>query len=55
MKRTLTLKSETLAVLADDELHAVAGGQIGTTPVNQCLGISWEFTCLDCITRRNCE
>jgi hypothetical protein len=51
MNRTLTLKSETLAALTDTELHAVVGGA-KTTPVNECLNISYEFTCLDCITRR---
>lgn len=55
MNRTLTLKSETLADLTDTELTAVAGGVAKTTPVNECLGISFEFTCLDCITRRSCE
>ncbi len=54
MKRTLTLKGETLAVLTDTELHAVAGGAVPTTPVNECLNISYEFTCLDCITRNGC-
>lgn len=54
MKRTLTLKRETLAALAADELAAVAGAAAKTTPINECLGISWEFTCLDCITRRDC-
>ena len=51
MNRTLTLKRETLADLTDEDLRAVAGGaEIKTTPVNQCLTISFEFTCLECYT-----
>ena len=56
MKRTLTLKRETLADLTDEDLRVVAGGAaVKTTPVNECLTISWEMTCLDCITRRDCD
>lgn len=56
MKRTLTLKSETLTALSAQDLSAVAGGaKVGTSPINECLSISFEFTCLDCITRRSCE
>jgi len=51
-KRTLSLKRETLAALTTAELGAVAGAAAAkTTPVNECLGISFEMTCLDCITR----
>ncbi|HEX8003087.1 MAG TPA: hypothetical protein VF519_10380 [Mycobacteriales bacterium] len=53
MKRTLTLKRETLAALEESDLRSV-NGAAGTTPINACLGISFEFTCLDCITRRSC-
>jgi hypothetical protein len=38
MKRSLTLKSETLAELTADELTGVAGGGVlPTTPVDACL------------------
>ena len=37
MKRTLTLKSETLSDLTTDELTAVAGGVLPTLPVEVCL------------------
>jgi hypothetical protein len=38
VKRTLTLKSETLAALTTDELTSVVGGQAPPTlPVAQCL------------------
>ena len=52
-RRTLSLKRESLAELGAADLANVAGAA-GTTPVNQCLGISFEFTCLDCVTRRGC-
>ena len=51
MKRSLSLKREPLAELTGTELAAVAGGAAKTTPINECLNISFEFTCLDCITR----
>ena len=51
MKRTLTLKRESLAALADEDLAGVAGAAVPTFPVQPCLGISWEMTCLECITR----
>lgn len=35
MKR-LTLKSETLAELTDEQLNAVVGGALPTTPVKEC-------------------
>jgi pyruvate/2-oxoglutarate/acetoin dehydrogenase E1 component len=56
MKRTLSLKRETLAPLSDNDLAGVAGAAaaVPTTPVQQCLSISFEFTCLDCVTRRSC-
>lgn len=55
MNRTLTLKRETLTALGDDDLAGVAGAAaVRTTPVNECLTISFEFTCLDCVTRRGC-
>lgn len=54
MKRSLTLKREHLSALAADELANVAGAKVPTFPVNECLGISWEFTCLDCLTRHDC-
>jgi hypothetical protein len=53
--RSLALKRESLTELAAADLAAVAGAAVKTTPVNECLGISFEFTCLDCITRRDCE
>lgn len=37
MKRTLTLKSETLTELTADELTGVAGGVLPTIPVDACL------------------
>lgn len=37
MKRTLTLKSESLAELSSDELTSVVGGVLPTTPYNECL------------------
>ena len=37
MKRTLTLRSETLTELGTDELTAVAGGVVPTLPVDACL------------------
>lgn len=56
-KRTLSLKRETLALLTDGDLASVAGAaaEAKTTPVNECLTISFEMTCLDCITRRDCR
>lgn len=56
MKRTLSLKRESLAQLSTEELVTVAGALAAakTTPVNECLNISWDFTCLDCITRGAC-
>lgn len=55
MKRTLTLKREALTELSTTELSAVAGGAaVKTTPVNECLSISFEMTCLDCFTRDVC-
>lgn len=62
MKRTLSLKRETLAALTDGELGAVAGGAAPTQPVLYCLenlGIrtsdctqaSDAHTCIDCLTR----
>ncbi len=36
MKRTLTLKSESLAELTTDDLTAVAGGALPTLPLAQC-------------------
>ncbi|HEX8003084.1 MAG TPA: hypothetical protein VF519_10365 [Mycobacteriales bacterium] len=63
MKRTLSLKRETLASLSQDELVAVHGGQAITTPVTQCNAVrtlnldecvqvgSREPSCIDCITR----
>jgi len=54
MGRSLTLKREALSALTDTELADVAGAKVPTFPVNECLGISWEFTCLDCVTRRDC-
>lgn len=53
-RRRLTLVRETLAPLASGELESVGGGAFPTLPVQPCLGISWEFTCLDCVTRRTC-
>jgi len=35
--KRLTLKSETLAELTADELTAVAGGVLPTTPLDVCL------------------
>ena len=37
MKRTLILKSETLAELTTDQLTGVVGGVLPTTPVDECL------------------
>ena len=53
MPRRLTLTRETLSALTDTELHAVAGGAVPTKPIDACLNISYEFTCLDCITRNS--
>ena len=37
MKRTLTLKRETLTELTDDQLTGVVGGVLPTLPLDQCL------------------
>lgn len=50
MRRSLTLTRETLSALTDTELAGVAGAKVPTFPVNECLGISWEFTCFQCLT-----
>lgn len=42
MKRTLTLKSETLSELTTDQLTAVVGGAPPTTPVKECLADFFE-------------
>ena len=42
MKRTLTLKSETLAELTTDQLTRVVGGAPPTIPVQQCLDELFE-------------
>ncbi|HEU0132273.1 MAG TPA: hypothetical protein VFQ85_14890 [Mycobacteriales bacterium] len=56
MKRTLSLRRETLAELATNDLAAVAGGALSglTCPLTDCLDQhrpSYEYTCLDCLTR----
>lgn len=64
MKRSLSLKRETLAALTGDELGAVAGAaQAVTTPVTECaiyvrtlkvrecVQASDAHTCVDCLTR----
>lgn len=63
MKRTLSLRRETLAALDAAELGAVAGGAAPTQPVLQCLANltvptagdcarpSDAHTCVDCLTR----
>ena len=44
MKRTLTLKSETLTDLSTDQLTAVVGGYaLPTTPLRDCLD-TWQPT-----------
>lgn len=42
VKRTLTLRSETLSELTTDQLTAVAGGVLPTTPVDICLDKFFE-------------
>ncbi len=37
MKRTLTLKRESLTELTADDLAGVIGGVLPTTPLDQCL------------------
>jgi hypothetical protein len=55
MKR-LTLKSETLAELAADDLAAVVGGAPPTLNVRECTPTSlWQHTVIDCLTRDGCE
>ncbi len=62
MKRSQSLKRETLAALTGDELGAVAGAAAPTTPVaeclpvrtlriNECVQASDSPSCLDCATR----
>ncbi len=52
MKRSLSLKSETLAGLTADELTGVRGGQAPTTPVKVCVLGDTNLVCSsDCITR----
>ena len=42
MKRTLSLKRETVTELLNDELTGVVGGAPPTTPVNECLDKFFE-------------
>lgn len=55
MKRTLSLKRESLAELGTDELVAVAGAAAPpTSPLTDCLDNLPSFgvhTCVDCLTR----
>ncbi|HEV2891189.1 MAG TPA: hypothetical protein VGX28_12510 [Frankiaceae bacterium] len=63
MKRSLSLKRESLTALTSGELGSVAGAaQAVTTPVTQCApvrtldvgecaAISDAHTCVDCLTR----
>ena len=50
MKRTLSLKPERLAALTGEELSAVAGGALPTTPVENCLESKYICT-WQCFTR----
>lgn len=50
MNRTLSLKSETLAELTADQLGAVVGGALPTTPVTQCR-LFTHFSAVDCVTQ----
>ena len=56
MKRSLSLKRETLAELSTGELASVVAGATPsglTCPALDCLGIT-GFTCLSCITGAQC-
>jgi hypothetical protein len=55
VKRTLSLRRETLAELGSDELAAVVGGQQisapqATCPVKNCVALTNQFTCLVCFS-----
>ncbi len=51
MNRTLSLRSETLTDLTPDQLVAVAGGALATTPVRECYGdLFTHYSALDCLT-----
>jgi hypothetical protein len=58
MKRTLSLKRETLAELTTGDLQNVVGAAVPsglTCPVLDCTGITTGgFTCLTCITGAQC-
>jgi hypothetical protein len=57
MKRTLSLKRETLAELTTGDLRSVVGAAVPsglTCPVLDCTGITEGFTCLTCITGAQC-
>ncbi len=52
--RRLTLRRETLTELTPDQLRGVVGaaGPSGLTcPVLDCLSVSADPSCLDCLTR----
>lgn len=54
MKRTLSLRRETLAPLADGELLGIVGGEYSggngiSCPVLACLGPSQPATCRGCV------
>jgi hypothetical protein len=52
MKRTLSLRSETLSSLTAEELTGVRGGQAVTTPVKYCLLDDSQVVCtVECYTR----
>lgn len=49
--KKLSLTSETLAELTDEQLTAVAGGALPTTPVKQCYGTLFtHHSAVDCLT-----
>ena len=51
MTKRLSLKAEALTELTTAELGAVAGAAADaapTTPLKDCLGLSYEFTCVHC-------
>jgi hypothetical protein len=58
MKRTLSLKRETLAELTTGDLSGVVGAAApsgATCPVLDCTGITQGFTaCITCITGAQC-
>jgi hypothetical protein len=51
VKRSLALQRETLTELTGDQLTTVVGAALPTSPVIDCLGISEEYSCIDCLTR----